>query len=85
MKKLIMLLLVLSLGGCTAFTKSVVRVPVSDCPVPKEVVRPTLPIDNLKPGDEADPGKVAVAYAATVKALMGYVLELEQVLDGYRK
>lgn len=76
------------LFGCTGNTRGEpieVKVPVSDCPIPKEVLRPALPIDNLKTGDEADPGKVAIAYAATVKALLGYAKELEQILDGYRK
>lgn len=85
---LILVPIILVLTGCTGNTRSEpieVKVPVSDCPTPKEVLRPALPIDNLKAGDEADPGKVAVAYAATVKALLGYARELEQILDGYRK
>ena len=89
MKRMILLLpFLLLLAGCPGNTRTEVvevKVPVSDCPIPKEVLRPTLPIDSLTTEDAADPGKVAVAYKATIKALIEYAKELEQILNGYRK
>lgn len=88
MKRLILLIpILLVLTGCPGNTRVEtieVKVPVSSCPAPKEISRPVLPIDNLKSEDNADPGKVAVAYKASVRALIGYIKELEQVLDGYK-
>lgn len=60
-----------------------VKVPIPIPPAaPPTVVRPSLPINNLKKNDS--PAKVAKAYKATVKALEGYSAELELIIDGYR-
>lgn len=89
MKRIILLLpFLLILTGCPGNVKTEVvevKIPVSSCPAPKEVLRPTLPIDSLSTTDAADPGKVAQAYKATVRALIGYAQELEQILEGYKK
>jgi len=74
------------LAGCTSepVIRTVeVRVPVAaECPAPPSLVRPALPIADLTP--ESQPADVLRAYAATVEALMGYSLELEELLAGYR-
>lgn len=75
------------LAGCT--TEPVIRtveveVPVAvDCPAPPPLVRPALPIADLTP--DSQPADVLRAYAATVEALMGYSVELEVLLNGYRE
>lgn len=59
-----------------------VEVPVPvDCPAPPAIARPVLPIAELAP--DSTPADVLRAYAATVEALMGYSIELEEVLKGY--
>ena len=75
------------LAGCAAepVIRTVeVEIPVAvDCPAPPAIARPALPIAGLTP--DSQPADVLRAYAATVEALMGYSLELEGVLDGYRE
>lgn len=75
------------LAGCAAepVIRTVeVEIPVAvDCPAPPALARPSLPIADLEP--DSTPADVLRAYAATVEALMGYSLELEGVLDGYRE
>ena len=75
------------LAGCTSepVIRTVeVRVPVAaECPAPPSLVRPALPLADITA--DSSPADVLRAYAATVEALMGYSLELEGVLDGYRE
>ncbi len=89
--RLLLISLLLLLTGCSTLagggrtryvTQTVpVRVPVYACPAPPLVMRPTLPIAHLRPGD--DPARVARAYAASVALLMGYSARLEALLAAY--
>ena len=75
------------LAGCAAepVIRTVeVEIPVAvDCPAPPALMRPALPLADI--AADSSPADVLRAYAATVEALMGYSLELEGVLDGYRE
>ncbi|RJP17895.1 MAG: hypothetical protein C4529_13880 [Deltaproteobacteria bacterium] len=69
--------------GCAHAPPSV-EVPVAvPCPAPPRVVRPHLPISDLRPTDSPD--NVVRAYAASVETLIGYARELETILSGYRR
>jgi len=78
----------LSLIGCASTNPTVdvqeVKIPVGVCPVPKDFVRPALPIDTLTAADINDSGKVVLSYKATVRALEGYIQQLETELNGYK-
>lgn len=50
---------------------------------PPVVTRPELPVLSLKEGDEPD--VVVRAYRETVLRLQAWGLELETILNGYRK
>ena len=75
------------LAGCAAepVIRTVeVEIPVAvDCPAPPAIARPALPLADITA--DSSPADVLRAYAATVEALMGYSLELEGLLDGYRE
>lgn len=77
----------LLLTGC-AFDQQVVyknvEVPVLYCPMPPDIVRPELPIGDLKPEDEKDPGLVGQKYKATVKMLEDHIKQLEEILQKYK-
>lgn len=81
------------LAGCTVLPQRVktetvtVKVPVLYCPAPPKdvLVRPKLPINDIQPGDESDPGKVAQNYKATVKTLQNYSFILEKTVKQYQK
>lgn len=84
------LLASLTLIGCTETVKiksdtQEVFVPIIYCPEPPDVKRPALPILNMTPEQEKQPGEVAKSYKATVKALQGYAVELEKVMRQYRE
>ena len=91
--KYLILLGALALAGCQCQPQIVervrtveVRVPVpTPIPEPKETVRPELMIYQLVEADADKPGKVVQYYKASVKQLQGYVVELETIIDGYRK
>lgn len=74
------------LAGCAAepVIRTVeVEIPVAvDCPAPPALMRPALPLADITA--DSSPADVLRAYAATVEALMGYSLELEELLAGYR-
>lgn len=70
------------LAGCSSVPPHA-EIPVAvPCPPPAAAARPALPIAELTA--DSPPDTVMRAYAATVEALMGYVEELETLLDGYR-
>lgn len=91
--KLVTLLVCSALVGCgttkpdnVRYQKVEVKVPVMvPVPMPEEPNRPELIIHTLTEADRDDPGLVVTAYKASVKQLQGYVLELEHIIDGYRK
>lgn len=90
MKSIFLLLATVALFGCadTVRIKSdtqEVFVPIIYCPEPPEIKRPALPIHNMTPEQEKQPGEVAKNYKATVKALQGYSVELEKVMRQYRE
>lgn len=58
------------------------HVPVP-APEPPQVARPVLETQFLKPGDSPD--KVIQAHRLAIKQLQQWGLELEALLDGYRK
>ncbi len=80
----VILVMLIMLSGCAARQPVIpVSVPVVlASPVPPSISRPALPIYNLSAGDDA--GVVMRAYVVSVKMLMGYVQQLEIILDGYR-
>lgn len=87
---LLLLVLAVSASGCVR-TRTVVETQVVEVAVPVPVyppeppvlVRPPLAITSLD--STASAGVTARAYVATVVALMGYVRELEALLNGYRR
>ncbi|MEM1055167.1 MAG: hypothetical protein AAGI52_06545 [Bacteroidota bacterium] len=91
MKPLVLLLaLAMATSGCTR-TRTVVETQVVSVAVPVPVyppeppalLRPSLPIQSLD--STATPGVTARAYVASIVALMGYVRELETLLNAYRR
>lgn len=93
MKSTILLLLAsMILVGCATPSAPVcvpetieVKVPVPvPAPQPPVLIRPQLAIYMLTDTDKQDPGKVAQYFEATVKQLIGYSIQLETILDGYR-
>lgn len=83
--------LVALLAGCGVtqpierVTTVEVKVPVMvPIPEPKPSVRPSLMIYELVDTDVSNPGKVIQYYQATIRQLLGYAVELETVIDGYR-
>ncbi len=69
--------------GC-AHAPPAVEIPVAvPCQAPPQVVRPHLPISDLRAADSPD--NVVRAYAVSVEALIGYAKELETILSGYRR
>ncbi len=90
MKWTVILIFMLVATGCATIcppckpAKPVtIHIPLVTCPPPPELVRPELPIDALKPG--AAPAEVMRAYVSTTVMLMGYVSELETVVDAYKQ
>lgn len=81
----------LALGACahkpqgtTSLETLRVQVPVMvRPPAAPLIVRPHLPLADLKPN--ASPDEVMRAYVATIRALTGYALELETILDTYKE
>ena len=71
------LILLFLLSGCT--TTSYITV----CPEPPLVTRPDLEVQYLKEGD--GPDRVIEAHRTTIKQLQGYSVELETILQGYKK
>lgn len=65
-----------------------VKTPIFQCPANHRSIvrkeRPQLAIEQLTQEDKKDPGKVAVAYKATVKQLEQYAVSLEDGFDAYR-
>lgn len=90
--KHLMIILALALSACATKPPEVkietveVKVPVMvPIPAPPVTKRPELVIFQLTDDDKADPGKVSIAYRASIKQLQGYVLQLEAIVEGYRK
>lgn len=75
-------LLAFTLAGC-AGTPARTEPPPATCPEPAPTARPHLPIADLTIDDLPD--AVMRAYEATVETLIGYAIELETLLNGYRK
>jgi hypothetical protein len=70
-----------SLQGCG--WKSVLMPVAVECPVPPALVRPVWPIATLN-GTETI-GEQIRAWAGSLQAERGYSMELELLLNGYRK
>lgn len=69
---------------CTACTCKPILVPTPiPCPAPATIERPFLPISSLKPDSPAS--DVVKAYVISVEVLKGYAVQLEMILQGYRK
>ena len=78
------------LGGCAGMetrplSTQVVEIntPILYTPRPPILDRPDLIIHELSPAERNNPGTVAQFYKATLLQLLGYVEELESVIDGY--
>lgn len=87
-----MIIIVLTLAGCNSTLPRVetvyVDVPVFQCPANHQQIkrpsRPILAVEALGKEDYKDPGKVAIAYNASIKQLTGYSSALEIGFDTYR-
>lgn len=64
----------------TIQTKTMVT---AECPEPPKTERPELEVLKLKFGDDA--ATVMQAHRADIKACQGYAVELETLLNAYRK
>lgn len=87
MKRLVLILTVMISACASTGIKQpdVVKVPVLFCPAPSEYHRPDMPIEQMTDNQKQSPGEVAKRYKATIKALQGYISELETQLDNYKK
>ena len=52
------------------------------CPVPPVIDRPQLSLSTLN--NTSTPEDIIKSYAASIKALQGYALQLESILNTYR-
>lgn len=79
------LFLVLLLTGCASVQPlpPEIRYVQVQPPAPPVVNRPELPVLSLKPGDTPD--VVIQAHRESIKLLQQWGLQLEAILDGYRK
>ena len=80
MRTIIALVVVPFLSGCAATTQYVIKTvpvdkPILVCPAPPSLENYEFEVNNLKPEDAKDPGKVAQAY----KADMLYLRKMESV------
>lgn len=79
-----------ALSGCSLFSPKIktdvqkVLIPVVSIPMPPEMERPELPIDNMSQEQIDSDGEVVKHYKATVKVLQNYINELELVIENYR-
>lgn len=89
--KVVIVTLALSLNGCALFgaksteeqqTIYVDRAVTAPTPKPKVPPRPRLPIEDLTPEQMKDIGELSKAFNATIKAVEGYVVTIETVIDG---
>ena len=93
MRNILIIALPLVLAGCGLFQQKpdikietvTVDKPILYCPVPPEMQYPHLLIQDLVPGDEKDPGRVAQYYKATVKQMEGEIKSRDLILEAYRK
>jgi len=90
MVKILTAFLFLILAGCCSTDKVVlttktipVAVPLIYSPAPPVVPRPDLPHLSLSAADQKVDGKVVLAYAASIEALIGYSEQLEQIIANY--
>lgn len=82
----LLLALSLLLTGCASAVKPLppeIRYVKVEPPAPPVVNRPELPVLSLKPGDTPD--VVIQAHRESIKLLQQWGLQLEAILDGYRK
>jgi hypothetical protein len=68
--------------GCATTPTALIPV-ATPCPQPPQLVRPHLAIQELQP--VAAPSEVFRAYVITIEQLKGYAVELETIINGYRK
>lgn len=74
----------LLLTGCLMLTGCATKTMVTAaCPEPPVTARPRLSVLELKLGDSPD--SVLRSHRTDIKALQGYAIELETLLDAYRK
>lgn len=62
-----------------------VETPLLYCPAPPDFEYPRLIIEDLVPGDEADPGRVVQYWKASVKQLEGEVKKRDIILKAYKQ
>lgn len=82
MKALVIVTAMFLIAGCTAATETVIPVAIP-CPQPPVLTRPCLAIQDLHGAEQ--PGEVIKAYVLTVEQLRGYAVELETIINGYRR
>lgn len=87
MVKTISLCAIFLIAGCASQEKKVeiqkVNIPVNYCPKPPDVNRPYLPLYSIS--DQDTPGDIVLKYEASIKALQMYAVDLETVIDFYKK
>jgi hypothetical protein len=88
MKRLLLPIAILAVMGCKAPKPQVVvqrvEVPVAvPCPAPPALTRPTSHVQALPPN--ASPDQQAKAIVADLASWIGYAVQEESILTGYRK
>jgi len=71
------------LAGCATSPPARVEYRIISPPEPPEITRPVLPVSRLQPGMDA--GTVLQLHRETIVVLIGFVKELEVLLDAYRQ
>lgn len=88
MGRIVTIILLGILTGCSSMesinTQTVTqKVPILYCPRPISVERPDLPINNMTDSQKRNIGELAKYYKASVKVLLGYSSELEEIIKQY--
>jgi hypothetical protein len=86
-------LLLALLSGCAHTPAQLPPVPkvVAECPEPRQIVRPRLPISDLTPEKMKGLSQSQVVEeiirsgTMSMEILIGYAEELEAIINGYRK
>lgn len=83
----VLVLMIMIASGCSLLEPPIkkdiqkVYIAVPVVPEVQKPSRPELPIDQMTPDQKSSDGEVAKHYAATVKALQGYIFELEEIVN----
>jgi hypothetical protein len=85
--KQVILITIIALAGCASTPSKIITqtipqaVPILYCPAPPVITRPILPSDSIV--SSTSDGDVAKDYAASMQALLGYSVQLEDIVAQY--